>query len=208
MAAHMNKRLYLASSSPRRKELLDQIGLAFEIVIPEIDESLGADESASAYVVRMAKEKAAVGAGMTENSDNALFLGSDTVVVCDENVLGKPTDASQAESMLRMLAGKTHRVMTAVAVDGAQKAVGIAETFVTFRALTHIEIQAYCHSKEPFGKAGGYAIQGRAAAFIERIEGSYSCVMGLPLYETAAMLVEAGYKIRESWGGDEPGNTD
>ena len=183
--------LFLASGSPRRRELLDQIGVRFECFSVDIDESLRPGESAADYVVRLALTKAQQGAAQLPQG--ALVLGADTVVVCDGEVFGKPQDAADGRRMLMALSGRTHQVMTAVAVgrtgDWRQCRVS---TDVTFRALDEAECARYWESGEPLDKAGGYAIQGFGAVFVDKISGSYSAVVGLPLMETAALLRESG----------------
>ena len=186
----MAARLILGSASPRRLELLAQIGVTPDKVSPaDIDETPIKGEQPRAYVIRMAAEKAAaisVGAG-------DVVLCADTTVVLGRRILGKPETAQEAETFLRMISGRRHRVITAVAVgcDGRiwQRDV---TTMVRFKRLSDVEIGAYLESDEWQGKAGGYAIQGRAAAFIPAINGSYSNVVGLPLAETANLLRTAG----------------
>jgi septum formation protein len=187
--------LILASQSPRRRELLDQLGIHYQPVIAGIDESMHVGEQALEYVVRLAHEKAIAAGG-----DLTLpVLGADTIVVIDGQVLGKPGSVEQAHGMLSALSGRTHEVITAVAlIAGPGKCLqAINTTTVEFKELSTEEIESYCRSGEPMDKAGGYGIQGRAAVFIRRIEGSYSAVMGLPLFETAELLTAAGIKI--SW---------
>ncbi|MDB6062560.1 MAG: septum formation inhibitor Maf [Verrucomicrobiaceae bacterium] len=187
--------LYLASQSPRRRELLTQIDVAHRALKIDIDESRRVDESAEQYVQRLAREKAA--AGWQHLHDAALpplpVLGADTAVVLDDIILGKPTDADDARAILQRLAGRAHEVLTGVAVcgtDGVQ--VTMSRTRVWFRPLSAAEIDAYWLTGEPRDKAGAYGIQGRAAVFVERIEGSYSGVVGLPLFETAEQLRRYG----------------
>lgn len=183
--------LFLASASPRRRELLDQIGVQFECFPVDIDESLRPGEPAADYVVRLALTKAQRAAAELPRS--AVVLGADTVVVCDGEVFGKPRDAADGYRMLRALSGRTHQVMTAVAVgrtgDWRHRLVS---TEVTFRTLDEAECARYWDSGEPLDKAGGYAIQGFGAVFVAKMSGSYSAVVGLPLMETAALLREAG----------------
>lgn len=188
----MTALLRLASASPRRFELLASIGLEVEVAPADIDESPLADESPIAYVARLAREKARAGAMGTQLPT----LGADTIVVHDELILGKPQGYTHARAMLERLSGRTHEVMTAVAVMGPQ---GMLEccvtTQVSMRCITPEEIDAYWATGEPIDKAGGYAIQGRAAIFIERIEGSHSAVVGLPLFETSEMLHRQGIPL-------------
>jgi septum formation protein len=197
--------IYLASRSPRRRELLKQIGIRFDPLLlrlasprgPDIDEVRHGNESAADYVERTAREKARFGLEAL-SMRSMLFrpvLAADTVVIVDGAVLGKPADRTEAAAFMRRLAGRSHEVRTAVAL--AMQGPVLAATSVSqvhFRALNDAEIQRYCESSEPYDKAGGYAIQGMAAVFIERIEGSYSGVMGLPLFETAQLLTQAGIK--------------
>ena len=183
-------RLNLASRSPRRRELLAQIGVDYVIVDVAVDETPHQGESPVDFALRLALDKARAGLSARTGNDWPV-LGADTIVVCDEHILGKPLDRPDAARMLGMLSGREHAVMTAVALaDGRHEAVRLSTSLVRFRSLRHEEIAAYCATGEPDDKAGAYAIQGRAAAFIERLEGSYSGVMGLPLFETAALLEE------------------
>ena len=185
--------IILASASPRRAELLQQIGLKFSVRPADIDETPEPDETPEHYVERLAREKALVVAG---SSPECLVLGSDTSVVLDGEILGKPSDFTEARETLARLSGATHQVMTAVALasEGQCQSV-LVITEVCFRQLSTAEIDAYVASGEPLGKAGAYGIQGRAAEFVERIDGSYSGIMGLPLFETAALLREAGLRF-------------
>jgi nucleoside triphosphate pyrophosphatase len=185
--------IYLASQSPRRRELLAQIGVAFETVDVMVPEVRDPDESPHTYVQRVAREKAEAGLraiGTVENA--AVVLGADTEVVLGDRVFGKPRDAADAAVMLRELSGRTHRVISAVCcVTRGRAEIAVCESGVTFAALGADAIARYVATGEPLGKAGGYAIQGRAAAFVEHLSGSYSGVMGLPLHETAALLRRA-----------------
>jgi septum formation protein len=186
--------LILASASPRRRELLSQAGFSFQIVPADIDERVHADEDPVAYVTRLAREKAqAVFSGLaTENAD-AVVLGADTTVIVDDQILGKPADAADAARMLRLLAGRRHRVATGVAVVRAGAVESAAEvTTVEFLPMSEEEIAAYVATGEPMDKAGAYAIQGRAARWIPRIEGCYFNVVGLPLALVSALLKAAG----------------
>lgn len=187
--------IYLASKSPRRRQLLQQLGLAFEVLSVDVVERQTADESADAYVSRVARDKARAGLATIASVDGAVVLGSDTEVVLGDTVFGKPQDADSAAQMLRRLSGRTHRVVSsvwAITAEDEQHATCVSE--VSFASLDEERIRAYVDSGEPFGKAGGYAIQGGAAAFIRHLSGSYSCVMGLPLYETASLLRELGVR--------------
>lgn len=185
----MPTRLFLASRSPRRRELLHQLGLLFEVIDVEVTEQRVAGEPPAAYVSRVAREKAGAGFLQLAATPGALVIGADTEVVLDDEVFGKPADVETATGMLARLSGRTHRVLSTVwCVNAGREEQATSESRVGFSILTTDQIAAYVATGEPFGKAGGYAIQGRAAAFIQRLEGSYSGVMGLPLYETAHLL--------------------
>jgi septum formation protein len=197
--------IYLASRSPRRLELLQQMGIACKTVLlreetprmRDIDESPLAGENPFIYVERMAKMKAEI--GVLRARQRALpimpMLGADTIVVFNGTIFGKPTDKADAKRMLKLLSGTQHEVLTAVAItDGTRLLHDTSISRVRFRDLTEAEIAAYIESGEPTGKAGGYAIQGMAAIFIERLEGSYSGVMGLPIFETSMLLSQFGIK--------------
>lgn len=186
---HPAPRLFLASQSPRRQELLSQIGVSFAQIDAPIDEVRGAHEPPLDYVRRVAREKAGAGWLTVFAVPGAVVLAADTEVVLDGRVYGKPASREEAESMLRNLSGRTHQVISAVTVmDGGQEREAHSITNVRFATWTEPSLQRYLDSGESFGKAGAYAIQGRAAAMIDRIEGSYSGVMGLPLFETAGLL--------------------
>ncbi|HHJ13187.1 MAG TPA: septum formation inhibitor Maf [Gammaproteobacteria bacterium] len=189
-------KIVLASASPRRRELLRQIGVPFLQQAAEIDETPRPAESPEDYVLRMALEKArSILAGGAEFP----VLGADTAVVVGDTILGKPRDAGHATAMLRRLSGRGHQVLSAVVLtDPSREAHRLSVSKVWFRSLTDAEIRAYWQSGEPADKAGAYAVQGLGAVFIERIEGSYSGVMGLPLFETAQLLAEFGTNIPES----------
>lgn len=179
--------LLLASRSPRRRALLDQIGIAFEAVGADIDESRLAGETPAALVERLARAKAL--AGVAAAPDDRPVLGADTAVILDGDALGKPDGEAGALEMLARLSGRTHEVLTGVAVArGDAVEARVVATGVTLRPTSHAERSAYWASGEPAGKAGAYAIQGLGALFVERIEGSYSNVVGLPLLETAELL--------------------
>jgi septum formation protein len=187
----MTAELYLASQSPRRRELLAQIGVVPRVLTLDIDESRRDDEPAADYVQRLAREKAEAGWQQVNSAGLSLgpVLGADTAVVVDGAILGKPIDAADGRATLQRLSGRAHEVLTGVAVCGPHGVqVQMSRTLVWFRGLSAAEIDAYWASGEPCDKAGGYGIQGLAAVFIERIEGSYSGVVGLPLFETAALL--------------------
>lgn len=188
-------RVVLASASPRRHELLQQLGVAHEQISVDIDENCLSSETPSACVERLAKQKAR--AGLQEMPD-AIVIGSDTMVVVDEHVMGKPRNREDAVQMLELLSGRSHEVFSAVAVANAeQQKACVQRSEVTFRALQAKEILAYWETGEPRDKAGGYAIQGIAALFVRQLNGSYSGVMGLPLYETALLLQDFGIKPLE-----------
>jgi septum formation protein len=190
--------IYLASASPRRGELLRQIGVPFKVRAAEIAEVRADGERPEEYVRRLAAEKAeAVWARVAVAAPRPV-LAADTAVVLGGRVFGKPADAAEAEEMLVALSGRTHRVLTAVALrcDESSEAV-LSESEVRFRSTTPEERAAYCRSGEPLDKAGGYGIQGRAAMFVEHLAGSYSGVVGLPLFETAALLTRCGVAL---WG--------
>lgn len=188
--------LVLASASPRRRELLAQIGLACRVRPVDIDESPRAGEAPDEYVLRLAREKARTAWQRHATDDELPVLGSDTTVVLDGRMLGKPSDADEAEDMLARLSGHTHEVLTAVAVvRDKREAAALSRSRVTFRVTTPAERAAYVASGEPQDKAGAYAIQGLGAIFVERLEGSYSGVMGLPLYETGRLLSGFGIAL-------------
>ncbi|MBS0578375.1 MAG: septum formation inhibitor Maf [Proteobacteria bacterium] len=200
--ASSTPRVCLASASPRRRELLRQIGIAHTVAVPDIDESVHPAEAAAAYVVRMATQKALAVRG----SAGLPVLAADTTVVLDGTICGKPAHAEEALEMLGRLSGRTHQVLTAVALavgSGAPRS-RLSTSEVTFRRLTPQECRAYWETGEPRDKAGGYAIQGRAAVFIERLNGSYSGVMGLPLFETAELLRGAGIACLPAAAGTGP----
>jgi len=182
--------LYLASASPRRRELLAQIGVSFQTLAVSVDEVRHHDETPELYVLRLALDKARAGRAQLPASDPRPVLGADTAVVIDGEVMGKPEDRDEGIAMLRRLSGATHHVYTGVALAGEQEATRLSVSAVTFRPLTLEECAGYWQTGEPADKAGGYAIQGRGGVFISRLEGSYSGVMGLPLFETAELIKE------------------
>jgi septum formation protein len=192
--------VYLASGSPRRSELLRQIGVRFEVRPAAIDESRRPGEAPEAYVRRLAAAKAeAVWAAL--GPEPRPVLAADTAVVLDGEILGKPADPAAAAAMLEALSGRSHGVLTAVALRSrAGTDVELAASEVRFRATTQAERERYACTREPFDKAGGYGIQGLAAVFVERLAGSYSGVVGLPLYETAVLLSRRGVPV---WAGIE-----
>jgi nucleoside triphosphate pyrophosphatase len=185
--------VYLASASPRRSELLRQIGVPFQARPAAISEERLVAETPEAYVVRLAAAKAeTIFASAT--ADARPVLAADTAVVLDGEVLGKPETEAEAAAMLERLSGRSHRVLTGVALRyAAGVETRLSESEVRFRATTAAERQAYCRTREPFDKAGGYGIQGHAAVFVEELKGSYSGVVGLPLYETAELLKRCGF---------------
>lgn len=196
--------LYLASQSPRRRQLLDQIGVVHQLLLPTPDEDAEAletvrpGESPKAYVQRVTRNK--LGAARTRLQTQGLapapILCADTTVALGRQILGKPADAADARRMLGLLAGQTHRVLTAVAVaEGEQVHAALSESQVRFAPLSAAQIDAYVASGEPIGKAGAYAIQSGAAAWVQRIGGSYSGIMGLPLFETAQLLRALGWRV-------------
>jgi septum formation protein len=186
--------IILASASSRRQELLTQIGVRFTVRSQYIDESIRIGELANDYVSRMAQEKANSALSalcVTKDSSDTLVLAADTSVVCDATVLGKPRDEADAVDMLRRLSGREHRVLSAVTLSTQDKQrTVLSESRVRFREISIEEAQQYYRSGEPLGKAGAYAIQGYAAVFVEQLVGSYSGVMGLPLFETAQLLAQ------------------
>lgn len=188
--------LILASGSPRRRELLAQAGLKFIVAAANLNEDVLPNEAAAAYVQRLAEEKAQAIWNTNSSADTSaeplIVLGADTCVVCDGHILGKPADTADARRMLEMLSGRTHAVLTGLAVVTGRKIVRDLEiTQVTFNCLENAEIAQYITSGEPMDKAGAYAIQGYAARWIPRIEGCYFNVMGLPIARTVTLLAEA-----------------
>ncbi len=185
--------IILASGSPRRRELLEQIGVSFRVVGAAVNETVLRSELPLAYVSRLAQAKAAAGWERSRDSGGVPVLAADTAVVLDGKILGKPADGNDAIAMLLRLSGRAHEVMTAVALrTAAGLEVKVSHSTVTFRSIDADEARAYWETGEPADKAGAYAIQGYAAIFIADLEGSYSGVMGLPLFETAALLNAAG----------------
>ena len=185
--------VYLASASPRRRALLAQIGVPFQVLTVMVDEARRPGEAPDAYVLRLAREKADAGWQARPPRHPSPVLAADTTVVLDGSILAKPADRSDGERMLRELGGRTHAVLTAVAVATAEGLISrTSRSEVTFRAVNAAEARDYWATGEPRDKAGGYAIQGGAAIFIADLRGSYSGVMGLPLFETAELLEQAG----------------
>ena len=202
----IDKKIYLASKSPRRRELLRQIGVEFELLMlrndtvrgPDVSEAVLPGETAEAYVARVANETAAFAWSIVQNRRLPVrpVLAADTTVVVDGDILGKPANTAEAVRMLERLSGRTHQVLTSIAVhytDMAQQLTQVSQ--VRFATLTPASIKAYCATPEPYDKAGGYGIQGLAALFVEHIDGSHSGIMGLPLFETAQLLRQAGVPL-------------
>ena len=184
------RKVILASGSPQRTLLLSQLGIAHTAVAADVDETVRPGEVAEALAERLARRKAEA---LSVAYADSVIVGSDTVVACGERIFGKPADDDEAAGMLSALSGTTHRVISGVALfSHGRIQSATSETAVTIRALSAADISAYIASGECFGKAGAYAIQGLGALFVERIQGSYSAVMGLPLYETGALLRAAG----------------
>jgi septum formation protein len=186
----------LASASSRRRELLAQMGVAFEVVVADVHEAPESGEEPLAYVQRVALAKADAVSARLGPARTRPVLGADTEVVVDGAILGKPASRESGLAMLASLSGRSHEVLSAVALmDGARRIVRASRSVVTFRATTATEREHYWATGEPADKAGGYAVQGRGAVFIERLEGSYSGVMGLPIFETAELLREFGIEV-------------
>jgi len=189
----MTAQIILASASPRRQELLDQINVTYKVYPVDIDETPRANESPLAYVQRLAAEKSA--ACKERLNTDIPILAADTAVVLGQMIMGKPKDQDDAVSMLMLLSGKTHQVYSAISVRGREHGQAVSVTEVTFRHLNKQEILAYWHSGEPLDKAGSYAIQGLGALFVQAIKGSFSGVVGLPLFETAELLSNQGVTV-------------
>ena len=202
----IEKKIYLASKSPRRRELLRQIGIEFELLMlrndtvrgPDVTELVLPGEAAIDYVARVSREKAAFAWSMVQSRRLTVrpVLAADTTVTLDGEILGKPANRAEAEDMLARLSGRTHQVLTSIAVhhvDMVEEVTQVSQ--VRFATLSAASIKAYCATQEPYDKAGGYGIQGLAALFVEHIDGSHSGIMGLPLYETATLLRKAGIPL-------------
>jgi septum formation protein len=196
--------IYLASQSPRRRQLLEQLGIRHELLLPDAHEDAEGieavlpGEAPASYVQRVTQLKldAAIARMKRRGLPAAPILCSDTTVALGRRIYGKPQDAKDATRMLGELAGRTHRVLTAVTVGtSAKRAQVLSVSRVTFTAMSRSQIEAYVATREPLGKAGAYAVQGRAAAYISHISGSYSGIMGLPVFETAQLLQLFGFKI-------------
>ena len=202
----IDKKIYLASKSPRRRELLRQIGVEFELLMlrndtargPDVTEVVIAGEPAADYVARVAREKAAFAWSIVQNRRLTVrpVLAADTTVMLDGEILGKPANREEATEMLERLSGRTHQVLTSIAVQHVGMIEQVTQVSdVRFAKLSAASIKAYCATTEPYDKAGGYGIQGLAALFVEHIDGSHSGIMGLPLYETAILLRKAGIPL-------------
>jgi septum formation protein len=191
-----NPVIYLASRSPRRRALLDQIGIEHALLEIDIDERQRPDEDPIAYVLRLAAEKAQAGTALVTGDEGLPVLAADTSVVVENRVLGKPEDKDHGLWMLRQLSGRTHQVYTGVALGWQGIKTELSRSEVSFRLLSEAEIAAYWATGEPADKAGGYAIQGVGARFISMLHGSYSGVMGLPLFETAELLSRSGIELK------------
>ena len=191
--AILDAQVILASSSPRRRELLTQIGVRFAVLAVDIDESPVSGETPGNYVQRIAALKSQ--RGMELGGIDLPVLGADTVVVVDGTLLGKPRGRDQAIETLNRLSGREHQVFSAVSIRSAQHLQALSKTTVCFRPLSDQEIMAYWNTGEPADKAGAYGIQGLGGMFVKRIEGSFSGVVGLPLYETSELLKEAGVDL-------------
>lgn len=189
----MTVQIILASASPRRQELLDQIKVTYWVHPVDLDETPLPDETPVDYVQRLAAEKSA--ACIAQLGDSLPVLAADTAVVLGDLIMGKPKDRDDAVAMLRQLSGKMHRVYSAISLRGREHGQAISITEVTFRLLTESEIAAYWQSGEPLDKAGSYAIQGRGGVFVESLSGSFSGVVGLPLFETAELLSRQGIRL-------------
>ena len=185
--------LILASASPRRSELLNQLKLAHTIQVADIDETPFNNEAPAAYVLRVAHEKSA--AIHQHSPDNTVIIAADTSVVLGDKIMGKPESLEHAIDMLSHLSANTHQAYSAVSIRGQQTQHCLSVSDVTFRAISTQEIIQYWHTGEPADKAGAYAIQGLASIFIEKINGSFSGIMGLPLFETAQLLNNEGISI-------------
>ena len=189
----MSVQIILASASPRRMELLDQIKVAYNVHPVDLDESPLPNEVPLDYVQRLAAEKSAV--CVAQLKTKLPVLAADTAVILRSVIMGKPKDQDDALSMLTQLSGKTHQVYSAISLRGREHSQAVSITEVTFRRLTELEMLYYWHSGEPVDKAGSYAIQGMGAMFVESIKGSFSGVVGLPLFETAELLSKQGIEL-------------
>lgn len=188
-----NPQIYLASKSPRRRKLLEQIGVHYALIATELEEEPLLGEAPEDYVLRVSLDKAKAGQKLISGNELPV-LGADTAVIVDERILGKPSCEDDAAAMLRTLSGRTHRVLSAVALVGSEESAVLSISEVSFRQIRSAEIRAYWQTGEPADKAGGYAIQGLGALFVRELRGSYSGVMGLPLYETGRLLAAEGIR--------------
>ena len=188
----MQPLIYLASRSPRRRELLAQIGVHHSVIDIDVDETPLPNEAPAEYVIRIALEKARAGQAAVAGEPQLPVLAADTAVVAGQQILGKPRDQAEALAMMQRLSATHHKVLTGVALKGRQEATRLSVSRVQFRPVSSAEALAYWQSGEPADKAGGYAIQGLGALFISALEGSFSGVMGLPLFETGELLQQAG----------------
>ena len=191
----MTPSIYLASLSPRRSELLNQVGVTHEVVNVAVDEERLRGEAAEDYVLRLALAKARAGRQLRPAGENSPVLAADTAVVLDDRIMGKPCNRRDALRMMELLSGRSHRVCTGVALLDEREHSRLSISEVRFRRIRLAEAQAYWDSGEPADKAGGYAIQGLGAVFVAELKGSFSGVMGLPLFETAELLQESGIKV-------------
>lgn len=187
--------IYLASRSPRRRELLEQIGVHPTVVQVNVDETPRLGESPESYVLRLAQEKAQAGKDVIKQRPLLPLLAADTAVVVERQILGKPRDRADALEMLQLLSGRSHQVLTGIALYADTCESRLSTSTVTFRTIAPDEAKAYWATTEPVDKAGGYAIQGVAALFISQLEGSFSGVMGLPLFETGELLRHGGIRL-------------
>ena len=200
MSRFPNSTLILASTSPRRREILETLNIDFAVAVVDVDEALRAGEAPEEMVLRLAEAKAEA----ADVEPGSFVIGADTAVVVDGEVLGKPRDEAHELAMLARLSGRVHRVLTGVALRGPHGTRSVlSETDVQFREIGRDEGLAYWHSGEPQDKAGGYAVQGLGGIFVERIEGSYSGVVGLPVFETVALLREAGFEVMDKQAGND-----
>ncbi len=189
--------LILASASPRRQNLLKGLGFTCTVLPQDIDESPLANEKPESLVKRLALAKAKAAIATLSETDHRLVIGSDTIVVCDEEILGKPKHKADGLAMLRLLSGRTHQVLTAVALLNHDKQLEtMSVTNVSFKKLSDVESEAYWESGEPEGKAGAYAVQGLGVMFVDEIQGSYSRVAGLPIFETVNLFINFGIDIK------------
>jgi septum formation protein len=198
-----NPQFLLASNSPRRRELLAQIGVCFGVVAVDLDEAPLSYETPDAYVLRVAMDKARAGRALTDGRSELPVLAADTAVVVEGRILGKPRDRADGAAMMRLLAGRMHSVLTGVALVSELEQQALSTSEVSFRPIGPGEIEAYWDTGEPQDKAGGYAIQGVGAVFVSELRGSYSGVMGLPLFETAHLLAGAGVHVLPSIAGPD-----